>query len=222
MLIEDNRTRKRRVYDWWSRYPRLLDVLYIVAFLGREDAFRRRAIETLDLTPGERVLEVGCGNGNSFASLRDGVSSGGTIVGLDVSRGMVRSARDRTLNGKHRNLHVVRGDAKRLPFPPGTFDTSYASMSLSAVPDPKRTIDAVETVLRPGGRFVVLDAQPFQQSTPARSCRSPPRSSVADTSASRWPKRQRSRSRCPSLSAPRPTTPTLRRCDWGTRCGDAP
>jgi len=163
MLIEDDRTRKRRVYDWWSRYPRLLDVLYIVAFLGREDAFRRRAIETLDLTPGERVLEVGCGNGNSFASLRDSVSSGGTIVGLDVSRGTVRSARDRTLNGKHRNLHLVRGDARRLPFPPGTFDTSYASMSLSAVPDPKRTIDAVETVLRPGGRFVVLDAQPFQQ-----------------------------------------------------------
>jgi ubiquinone/menaquinone biosynthesis C-methylase UbiE len=163
MVAGNDKTSGDRIYDWWSRHPQVLKGLYGVAFLGREGTFRRRAIDTLTLTAGECVLDVGCGNGNSFASLRDAVDSSGTIVGLDVSRGMARSARDRMLDASWQNVHVIRGDTRRPPFGTATFDAAYASMSLSAVPHPQRAIDAVKTALRPGGRFVVLDAQPFQR-----------------------------------------------------------
>lgn len=126
------------VYDWWSRHPRVLDILYEAAFLGREHAFRRRAIETLNLTLGEHVFEVGCGTGNSFAAIRDAVGPNGTIVGLDTSRGMVRSACTRIHDASWQNVHVLRGDARRPPVADGTFDAAYASMSLSAVPDTKQ------------------------------------------------------------------------------------
>lgn len=153
----------RKVYDWWSRHPRLLGGLYAGVFLGREASFRRRAIETLDPGAGEDVLEVGCGSGNSFESLRAGVGPGGSVVGLDVSEGMVRSARARIRDAGWTNVHVVLGDARRPPMPAERFDAAYATMSLSAVPDPERAIASTASVLRPGGRFVVLDARPFQR-----------------------------------------------------------
>lgn len=149
------------IYDWWSRHPTALDVLYDVAFLGREATCRRSAIERLALTPGERVLEIGCGPGNGFPSIRGAIGSTGTLLGVDASRGMVRSARTRVRTRGWENVHVIRADARHPPFPPGAFDAVYAAMSLSAVDDPDRAIVAARTVLRPGGRLVVLDARPF-------------------------------------------------------------
>lgn len=156
-------TRVGELYDWWSRHPRVLEGMYDIALFGRDGAIRDRSLELLDATPGERVLEVGCGFGNSFPALREGVGSDGCLVGLDVSRGMTRAARTRVHDRGWRNVEVVRGDARRPPIAPGAFDAAYAKMSLSAVPDPEAAIGATRTALRPGGRFVVLDARPFQQ-----------------------------------------------------------
>ncbi|WP_435064623.1 class I SAM-dependent methyltransferase [Halobaculum sp. EA56] len=147
------------VYDRWSRHPRAMDLLYAVAFLGRGRTVRRRSLAALDLDAGERVLEVGCGDGRTLDALADGVGPGGAVVGLDASRGMTRAAADRTADRDA--VEVVRGDARRLPVPEGSIDGAYAAMSLSAVPDPAAAVEAVHDALRPGGRFVVLDAQPF-------------------------------------------------------------
>lgn len=150
------------VYDWWSRHPRALDLLYAVAFLGRERRIRRRSFEALAPARGERVLEIGCGTGAGLDRLREAVGPAGTVVGLDASPGMVRAARDRVRGAGWGNVHVVRGDARRPPVPDGAFDAAYAAMSLSAVPDPERAVAAARRALRPGGRLVVLDARPFE------------------------------------------------------------
>lgn len=151
------------LYDRWSRHPRVLEAMYEAVLFGRNATLRDRALETLDVTPGEDVLEVGCGYGNSFQPLRAAVGPSGRLVGLDVSRGMTRAARRRVRDRGWRNVEVVRGDARRPPFTAGTFDAAYAAMSLSAVSDPAAAIVATRDALRPGGRFVVLDARPFQQ-----------------------------------------------------------
>lgn len=163
MTAENDETVSEHVYDWWSRHPRALDILYDAAFFGRERAFRQRAIEALHLTPGEYVFEVGCGNGNSFPALREAVGPNGTIVGLDASRGMVRSAHPRIRDAGWQNVHVLWGDARRPPVADEMFDAAYASMSISAISNPERAVESIKTALQPGGRFVVLDAQPFQR-----------------------------------------------------------
>jgi len=150
------------VYGWWSRHPRALDALYAFAFMGRERGLRGRSLEALAPARGERVLEIGCGTGETLGTLREAVGSPGTVVGVDASRGMVRAARDRVREAGWGNVHVVRGDARRLPVPDGRFDAAYAAMSLSAVPDPAAAVAAARRSLRPGGRLVVLDARPFQ------------------------------------------------------------
>lgn len=134
MDSETNGQQGHRLYDWWSRHPQALDVLYSVAFIGRERLFRQRALDTL--TPTERVLEIGCGRGNSFEPIRGDVGSDGIVVGLDVSRGMTKAARVRIRNAGWRNVHAIHGDARHPPIADGTFDAAYAAMSLSAVPEP--------------------------------------------------------------------------------------
>ena len=150
------------VYDWWSRHPRLLNVFYSFVFFGRESAIRRRSVDALDLSPGDRVLELGSGPGNSLAPLRERVGPDGLVVGVDTSGGMTRRAAGRVRERGWQNVHVVRGDATRLGLRDEAFDAVYAAMSLSAMPDPLAAVGAAHGALRSGGTLVVLDAQPFQ------------------------------------------------------------
>lgn len=151
----------RRLYDRWSRHPRALWLLYGVVFLGRERAFRRRSVDALDLDPGDRVLELGCGPGNSLARLRERVGADGAVVALDYSAGMVEAATERVRGAGWENVHVVRADATRAPVAPSSFDAAYASMSLSAMPDAGAAVEDAVAALRPGGRIAALDARPF-------------------------------------------------------------
>lgn len=150
------------VYDWWSRHPRLLDAFYSFVFVGRGRRIRRRAVDALNLDAGERVLELGAGPGAGLEALRDRVGATGTVVGVDASEGMTRRAAERVRDAGWENVHVVAGDATRLPAVDGAFDAAYAAMSLSAMADPAAAVAAARDALRPGGRLVVLDARPFQ------------------------------------------------------------
>ncbi len=153
----------RRLYDRWSRHLWALGRLYNIAFLGRGETFRRRSIEALKLTPGDRVLELGCGPGNSFERLRAAVGAEGSVTGVDYSTGMTRRAAERIQQAGWENVHVVRGDATTLAVPGETFDAVYASMSLSAMPDPEAAIRNAAGALHARGRLAVLDARPFQR-----------------------------------------------------------
>jgi SAM-dependent methyltransferase len=95
-----------------------------------------------------RVLDDGCGNGFLFDS---GVASSATsLVGIDLSRGMLAKAR------KH-GARLVRGDSTRLPFAAGSFDTVFARSLLHHLPEPAAGVREIARVLRPGGEMVVLD-----------------------------------------------------------------
>jgi len=61
----------------------------------RTMAIRRRCIELLELRPGERVLDVACGTGLSFALLAERVGPGGEVVGVELSPEMAQQARAR-------------------------------------------------------------------------------------------------------------------------------
>ena len=155
--------RGQSIYNWWSRHQRLFDRLYDIAFLGRESEFRERTVEALDLDSGERVLELGCGPGNSFDALRTRVRSQGAVVGVDYSQGMVERAAERVRKAGWENVHPIRDDSVRLGVDDEAFGAVYASMTLSAMPNPTDALHAAYRTLRPGGRIVILDAQPFQE-----------------------------------------------------------
>lgn len=155
------REHNRRVYDWWSRHDRAYGLFVDAFLLGRTGAFRDRTVEALSLTPGDRVLDVGCGPGPNFGRLAGAVGPEGAVVGVDASPGMVARARER---GERLapETGVLRADATRLPVRDERFDAACATLSLSAMPDVRAVVDGIHDALRPGGRLAVLDARSFR------------------------------------------------------------
>jgi phosphatidylethanolamine/phosphatidyl-N-methylethanolamine N-methyltransferase len=151
-----------RVYDWWSRHPGLFDLFARAAFFGRYRELRETAADRLDLVPGDRVLDLACGTGPNVPLLVDRTGADGTVLGLDHSRGMVAAARDRAHEQDHAPVRVARADAGNLPLPDDAMDAALCTLSLSAIPDHLAAIQELRRVVRPSGRVVVLDAQPYQ------------------------------------------------------------
>lgn len=152
--------RGQQVYDWWSRHGGVLDRLYDLVFLGTQARLRARSIAALELSTGDTVLELGCGDGRSLHRLRTRVGPEGRVLALDYSEGMVRRARERVREAGWANVHVLRADASHPPVA-GPVDAVYASMAVSAMPDPEAVAREARRLLRPDGRMAVLDARPF-------------------------------------------------------------
>ena len=153
-------SRVNRVYDWWSGHQRLFRALRFLAFSGQYGRLHRLAVDRLFAGRGDRVLDLGCGPGANFDALAGAVAPGGRVVGVDASGGMVRRARGEA-SGVDGRPSVVRGDAGSLPFHDDSFDRAFSTLAVSAVPDVEGAVAETARVLRPGGRFVVLDARPF-------------------------------------------------------------
>jgi trans-aconitate methyltransferase len=93
--------------------------------------------------PGERVLDLGCGDGALTVQI---AASGASVVGIDASPEMIAAARARGLDAR-----VV--DARALPFA-REFDAVFSNAALHWIPQADDVLEGVARALRPGGRFV--------------------------------------------------------------------
>ena len=100
-------------------------------------------IDRLNPRPGERVLDVGCGDGTLTVQI---AARGATVVGIDASEDMVAAAKKRGVDAR-----VV--DAQALPFA-GEFDAAFSNAVLHWIPHPDAVIAGVHRALKPSGRFV--------------------------------------------------------------------
>ena len=110
---------------------------------GFVPALGSAVLELLDPRPGERILDLGCGDGTLTARL---AAAGASVVALDASPEMVAAARARGLDA-----HV--GDGHALGFD-GGFDAVFSNAALHWMTEPDAVLDGVHRALRPGGRFV--------------------------------------------------------------------
>ncbi len=119
-------------------------------------AYKNRMNELLELAPGRRVLDVGCGTGDDVRIMAALVAPGGQAVGVDNSRAMIAEADKRSAaTDLPTAFHLA--DTLALPFETASFDASRADRSLMHVPDPARAIAEMRRVTRPGGRIVVYE-----------------------------------------------------------------
>ena len=107
----------------------------------------RDLVDLLDPRPGERVLDLGCGDGTLTARIAE---RGCRVIGVDRSASFVAVAR-------RRGLEVVAGDARRLhltKLPPEEFDAVFSNAALHWIKQPVAVIRGVHRLLRRGGRYV--------------------------------------------------------------------
>ena len=116
----------------------------------------RRALAIVEPDPGERLLDVACGAGQSAllaARERDLV-----VTGVDASGTLVAEARERAeADGVADRAEFVRADAESLPFDDGSFDLALCECSLCLFPDKEGAAAELHRILRPGGRLALAD-----------------------------------------------------------------
>ncbi|MET9297540.1 methyltransferase domain-containing protein [Streptomyces sp. NPDC003077] len=117
---------------------------------------RRHLRRQLAVSPGDRVLDVGCGPGYLISELVDPVGPDGEVCGIDISASMLDLARKRCATAGAR-VSLTAGRCEEIPFPEGTFDAAVSSQVYEYVADIERALAELYRVLRPGGRAVVLD-----------------------------------------------------------------
>jgi ubiquinone/menaquinone biosynthesis C-methylase UbiE len=127
----------------------------VEALSGFQEA-RELALQGLNLRPGQRVLDVGCGSGGALPAVLDRISPGGQAVGVDLSETMIAEARRRWAS-PDRPLRFEIADARALPFETGSFDACRTDRMMSHVPQPEAALAEMLRVTRPSGRIAVID-----------------------------------------------------------------
>lgn len=122
-------------------------------------ALTARALATCALPPGARVLDAGCGAGDSLAFMRD---IGFDPLGIDRSPSQLARCRARP------GLHALRGQAQRLPLQCECLDGILSECVLSLLPDPGQALGEWNRVLRPGGMLALSDLHALDRYGPTR------------------------------------------------------
>jgi demethylmenaquinone methyltransferase/2-methoxy-6-polyprenyl-1,4-benzoquinol methylase len=111
---------------------------------------RARAVELLDLRPGDVVFDVGCGTGLCFAALHGAVGESGRIVGIEQSVDMLAQADARVEEAGWTNVDLVLGAVEDVDLP-GEADAALFCFTHDVLRLPA-AVDNVLDHLRPGGR----------------------------------------------------------------------
>jgi demethylmenaquinone methyltransferase/2-methoxy-6-polyprenyl-1,4-benzoquinol methylase len=140
------------------------DLLNHLLSLGIDRRWRRRAIESLALRPGERVLDLCTGTADLAieAASRTGrphqASGGDTrVVGIDFASEMLRLARKKLASRAEHRVTVVRADAMRIPLRDASVDAVTIGFGIRNVQRPEIAARDIFRVLRPGGRLAILE-----------------------------------------------------------------
>lgn len=140
---------QRRVQRYgWDRAAESYEAGWAVQLRPAQDALMRVA----QTAAGDRVLDVACGTGLVTFALARAVGPTGSVVGTDLSDGMITRARQAAL-AHAPGVEFQRMDAEALDFPAAFFDVAVSALGLMYVPRPERAVAEMSRVVKPNGRL---------------------------------------------------------------------
>ncbi len=113
-------------------------------------------IARLDLKPGEKVLDVACGAGNTAIPA---ARAGAIVTGVDIAPNLVEQAR-RNAQAEGLNCQFDEGDAEALSYDDGSFDTVVTMFGAMFAPRPEKAAEELMRVCRSGGRIAMANWTP--------------------------------------------------------------
>ena len=146
------------LYDFLARaYDPVFEEIYL--------PFRRRVFAQFPVPLGARVLDLACGSGQNFPLLADQVGPSGHIIGMDISRGMLRCARARSQSASespritfiHSNAAMLTPTLLEAETGIREVDVVLCTYGFTSMRDPETAFHVSWDVLKPGGTYLILD-----------------------------------------------------------------
>ena len=134
--------------DWLEGIPETA----VASFAGTGNPFSLGA-----LSPGEQVVDVGCGAGIDSLIASRMVGPGGHVIGIDMTPGMLDRARRAAEEAGARNVEFLQGYMETLPIPDTWADVVISNGVLNLTPDKVKALGEMARVLKPGGRLQIGD-----------------------------------------------------------------
>jgi demethylmenaquinone methyltransferase/2-methoxy-6-polyprenyl-1,4-benzoquinol methylase len=134
------------------------DFLNHLLSAGIDRRWRRKAIRSLSLTGGERVLDLCTGTGDLAIAARTATPGAARVVGIDFAGAMLRVGQEklRTAN-LSASIALVRGDATRIPIETESVDAITIGFGIRNVENTAAACGEMYRVLKPGGRIAILE-----------------------------------------------------------------
>lgn len=132
------------------------DVANEVLSFGLHRLWRRRAVAAGQVQAGSEVLDCATGTGDLALAFKRAVGPSGRVVGTDFCAEMVNRAPEKAKRA-HLDVEFRVADALALPFAARSFDVASIAFGIRNVDDPRRCLQEMSRVVKPGGRVVVLE-----------------------------------------------------------------
>lgn len=132
------------------------DLLNRILSMGIDRAWRRRTVALVAEVRPRRILDVATGTGDlALEALGTGSE---LVIGVDIAEKMLEVGREKVRKlGLGDRVRLQYGDAARLPFEDGQFDAALVAFGVRNFEKLQTGLEEIRRVLKPGGRFVVLE-----------------------------------------------------------------
>lgn len=154
----DKSEKVNRVGEVFSSVASKYDIMNDLMSFGAHRIWKKIAVQQARLRKGEAVLDLASGTGDLAQAFLKQVGSIGRVVMTDINDAMLAEGRKRALQkGVAHQLEFAIVNAEEIPYPDNTFDCVTISFGLRNVTDKDKAIREVYRVLKPGGRFLILE-----------------------------------------------------------------
>lgn len=138
--------------DFWNEVLAPKFTRYQHILVGGLSRHSTAIMPVLNVNPGDRVLDAGCGFGDTSIALANRVAPGGDVLGVDCCASFVAQAWDRAEKGRVPNVRFATGDVER-GIDEGPFDFAFARFGTMFFVSPVAGLRAIRRVLKPGAEF---------------------------------------------------------------------
>lgn len=147
--------------EYWNGAPGGRWVQYQEALDAQISGFGRIALDELGPRAGERILDVGCGCGQSTIDIAGRVGPAGAVTGIDISSVMLAHAGERARTAGVSNIEFVNADAAAHDLEPGAYDAVYSRFGVMFFADTEAAFTNLLGSLKAGGRIAFACWQPL-------------------------------------------------------------